>query len=105
MIGNIRVHGTDHAQVIGTASQIRKQFTHYHAAVALRRKLERRGNEPSAFLRFRNPCGLFAFVVLQRWLGVKRIDVRRTAVHEQVNHPFGARLEVRACDRATGWGR
>ena len=36
-----------------------------------------------------------ASVANERGLGVKCIDMRRAAVHEQKNHPFRARGEVR----------
>ncbi len=38
-------------------------------------------------------------VTLQEWLVIERVDLRRTAVHEEEDHSLGARGEVRRVRR------
>ena len=43
---------------------------------------------------------------LECWLGIKEISLKRSAVHEQMNHALGARGKVgAACGRGIGGGK
>ena len=61
------------------------------------RAAKRRGHDLAAL----SPAGrdrrgrVLPGVALERGLGIKRINVRRSAVHEQKDHPLGSRREVR----------
>ena len=97
MIRHIRVHGADHAQVIGMARGLFEQLADLQSALTV--ALEGKG---------RAQCGTggalgfqtlerdrLAVLLLQGGLGIKGVHLRGTAIHEQMHHAFRLRREVR----------
>ena len=72
-------HGSNHSNVIGTRSNVRKKLTDPHAAATVLRKFPRTF-DPFAS-RITTPC--FALVSSQGGFGIECIDVRDSAVHKQ----------------------
>ncbi len=96
VIGNVGVHRADHAQLVGVLPQVREQLADLDAALTILLELER-GSEGGSRL----PLGpqvfvgqLLAVVAGQNRLGVERVDVRRTAVQEDVNDVLGTGREL-----------
>ena len=68
------------------------------------RKLEWRRHETGGIRFLVNLAGrLCVLVFLQRRLGIKRIDVRRGAVHEQKNDSLGLGRKMRAKPGCAGY--
>ena len=93
VIGLVGVHGSNDAQVVSAFCNIWKKFADDDAAFAMRSKLEGRRHQ-SALLATRFLGNNFAFVLLKIGFGVKRVDMRRPAVHEKKDDPFGFRGEM-----------
>src|SRR5579862_851774 len=101
MIRHVRVRRTDHANVVDALRRLREKFRDFDAAFPVflkrKRRLERR-----ARLAFRLRIverQRFAVILRQHRLRVERIDMRRPAVHEQMNHALGLRRQRRALRR------
>ena len=91
MRGGVGVHAADDAQPVGMLTrQMRKQFRDPGTALSVLRKLERRA-EQFAFL----PGAFLAGVLRELRLRIERVHLRGPAVHEQHDHPPGARRKVR----------
>ena len=88
MVGHIRVHRADHAQLIRRFRHVRKQLADLDPRLPMLLKAKRRGKRRTGL-----PLGPQVFrrevlpgVLLERGLGVERIHVRRPAVEKDVNH-------------------
>ncbi len=106
VIGHVGVHRANDADVVDAAGGVREQVAHLDTGLAVSLKLERRG-EGGAGLAFGAEVGArqqFAGVFRQRRLGIERIDVRRAAVHKQVDDALGLAEKVRplGCERRRG---
>ena len=97
MVRDVRVHRTDHAKIVSTGAQVRKDFTDLKAALPM--LIEPKGgfHQPSGL-----PLGLqigsgrsLAIVLGKGWFGVERIDLRGATVHKQVDDPLGSRWKHR----------
>ena len=97
MIRQFRLHRANHADVIDAFGHARKQLAHFNAALAVLLELERRRKCRAGFALSGKIAGGQGFVrvFFQRRLRVKRIDVRRPAVEENVDDPFGPRGKQR----------
>ena len=88
VIGCRRMHGANDAELIGNGAQVRVDLTHRNPALAVLTEFEGRGHVLATFTRF-------TLLRFKLRLGVKRIHVRRAAIHKQVNDVLGAGSEVR----------
>ena len=105
MIGHVGLHRPDHADVVDALAHMREDLADLDPALAVGLELEGRA-ERSACL----PLGTqvahrqgLAVVLRQLGLGVERVDLRRSAVHEQVDHPLGLGGELRQREAPSGW--
>ncbi len=97
MIRNIGMHRTDHTKVIRAAAKVWKQFADFKPRLTMFVKTKRRFHQSARFslrLFFRSGRPL-PIVLRQLRLGIKRIDLARPAIHEQMNDPLGSRREHR----------
>ena len=87
MIGSARVHRSHNTDVVDAFSHVRIQFADLNAALSHLFERERRWHKVAA--RPRLP-GL----LLQLRLGIKRVDMRRPAIHKQEDHVlrFGSKV-------------
>ncbi len=100
VVGVVGVHRANDADVIDALGHLGVQLADLDAALAVLLGLERRGHQ----LADPGPAGLLeqsighrlTVQLFQARLGVEGIDVRRTAVHEQEDHPFGPGGKVRS---------
>ena len=117
VVDRLGVHRADEAQVIGDAGNVRQHVADLDAALAARRKLERRPDQRQRRLvaghrgeplappdRLRQ---LGAMLFDQRRLGIEQVELRRAAALEQINDALGLGREVRsahhtAAGRRTG---
>jgi hypothetical protein len=97
MVRDVRVHRTDHAKIVRTGAQVRKDFTDLQAALPM--LIEPKGGfhqTPSLPLGLEIGSGRSLAIVLGKGrFGVERIDLRGATVHEQVDDPFGSRWKHR----------
>ena len=96
------VHRVDERNVIHTGGHLREQTADRHPALTSRREFPVRLKQVSRCRKLDARLGegqRLAVVAGQQWLLIKRVHVRRPAVHEQENHPLGLRLEVRPLGR------
>ena len=90
----IAVHGTDQAQVVGVLADLRQQFRDPQPAFTSALELPGRGHQTAATA----PASRTGRI-RELWLVVKRIQVRRTALHAQKDHTLGFAWEVRCLGR------
>src|SRR6185369_9026585 len=86
------MHRPDDAAIVDHTADIWEAFAYFDAALAALFEFERARHKAGAgalFIKFAG--GLLAFVFFEGGLGIKSVDVRRTAVEEQENGAFGAR--------------
>ena len=96
MIGDVGVHRIDYGDIVHVLCGVAEQFTDVDPGLAILLELERRGQRDSGFaLGFERDGQLLTVSFLQFGFVVKRIDVRRATVHEQVDHAFGFSREMR----------
>ena len=95
MVWDIGVHRTDDTALVDYLADMRKRFADFNAALPMPGKFERRRHKTSSIGFFVNLAGrLRILVFLQRRHRVERVNVRRSAVHEQKNHPLGLGREM-----------
>src|SRR5579864_4541009 len=97
MVGHIRMHGANDANVVNALCGVWKDFAYFDAALAVLLKLVWRGERgPGLALRAQILAwqGL-ARELRQHRLGVEGVEVRRPAIHEKMNHALGLGREVR----------
>ena len=111
------VNGTQNAKVVNVLCDVGKQLAYRQAALTVLMKLPGRLQQV-ALLAERDSRKIkrqrFAVVPIQQRLGVERVDMGRSSLHEQKDHTLGSRSEVRrlgrqwtrgfAGDRLTGLG-
>ncbi len=97
MVRHVGMHRANDRDVVDRLRRAPKNFADFNSALAIFVELKWRC-ECGAGLPFRRQhaagqglAGIFG----ERWLGVERIDVRRAAVHEQMDDVFGTRGEMR----------
>ncbi len=97
MIGDVGVHRADHADVVDHPGRVREQVADFDPALAVLLELEGRAHG-RAGLALGGQIGRhrLAVVAVEHRLGVERVDVRRPAVHEQVDDPLGPGSQRRA---------
>ncbi len=93
MIGMVRRHRADHAQVVDHAADVGKEVAHLDARLAVRLELPLRCLEIE-LVRTALPLPvvdsqLFAMIGKQLGLGIERVDVRYAAGHVQENDILG----------------
>ena len=96
MIELVRVHRPDHADVVNDLGQMRQQFRHLDAALAVLLEGERAWHERPRMTLPHDDLALSAQrlpgIFVERGLGIERVHVRRTAVHEEMDDRFRFRL-------------
>ena len=97
MVRRNGVHRADDAQVVDAVAQMGQQVADEDAALAARPEAEWRGIQPAggAFGADFDVARPLACELVDFGLGVKQVDVRRAAVHEEEDHAFGAGRKVR----------
>ena len=96
MVGQVRLHGSDHAQVVGRLGCERKELAHVQPACAVFLERERRWKgRPGLALGAEADRNRFARPFFQQGFGIEAIELGGTAVHEEVDHPFGPGCKVR----------
>ena len=96
MIWDIGVHRTNDADVIDALTDVRKQIADFDSGFAVLLEFER-GHQQAAGLsfRFQIRCrGTLPVILGKRRLRVERIDLRWSAVHEEVNDVLRSGREV-----------
>ena len=94
--------------IVGVVADVREQVADQQSRFAARLELPRAGEQVAGLgeLDSRFLAGVWlAIVLLERGLVIKRIDLRRPAVHEQEDDALGLRLEVRRPNGEGSWGR
>ena len=101
VIGQLGLHRADDRDVVDALADLRKQLADFDAALAVFLKLERRRKRRAGLSLGANIFDgqRFAGVFGQRGFGIERIDMRRPAVEEKVNHPFGFGRKLRRFGR------
>ncbi len=97
VVRHVGMHRTDHGNVVDVPGCLGKQFADLDAAGTVLLELERRRERRARLaLGAQIAAGQFlAGVFLQRRLGIERIDVAWTAVHEQMNDVLGLARKLR----------
>lgn len=97
MVWNIGMHGPYHADIVDLPGDFRENLAHFRARLPGLIEFESCGQAVAGFpFGGQMACGhRFACMLRQHGLGVKCIDLRRTAVHEQVDDVFGFGREMR----------
>jgi hypothetical protein len=87
------MHRTDNAQIVRAGTQVWKNLADFKPRLTVARELEWGLHQATRLaLRFQiSPRWTLPIVFVQRWLGVKSIDLRGPAIHEQMDNPFGPR--------------
>lgn len=90
MIRDIGVHGSDHAKVVCAGTDVFENLAYFQTTFAIAIEFIR-GSECRPCLAFGGQAAgnFLAVPFVERWLGVKCIDMRRAAVGENVNDVFG----------------
>src|SRR4030095_7954261 len=90
MVGKVRLHGSDHTEVIHHLRGVRKELTDLQPALAisLEREWRWKGGSGLAF-RAEADRDWFSRPFFQQGFGIEAIELRGTAIHEKVDHPFG----------------
>jgi hypothetical protein len=79
-------HGTNDAQVISACGNMREQFTDGKSARTVLGKLPGAPQRQTILVELRSLLGHRKWLPiegLQLWLGIERVDLRHTAIHEQ----------------------
>ena len=105
MVDRLRVHALDETELIGDLGGVRQKIAHPRAALAvLLERFDRREHQlPLRVARHRAeafPRQIFIgnrrpMQLLQFRLVIEQIDMRRRAIHEQINHPLRLRRKMR----------
>ena len=97
VVGHVRVHAAEHGDVVNALGHFGENLAHLHARLTVPLKLKWRLEQTArAALRLEIGIGrTLAVILVERRLGIERIHLRRPAIHEQVNHPLGARRKMR----------
>ena len=105
VIDRIGPYRLDHGDVVGDALHVRDEFAHPHAALAalLEGELARRYGEPRLSARHRRDALAFADglgqvgveVFLQTGFVIEHVELRRPAVHVQVDETLRLRRKIR----------
>src|SRR5687767_3928649 len=98
MVWAIGIHGPNDADVIDSFSQVRKNIAHLNSALAILLKTERRLHQiAGTTFCLRIPSRRwFAVILVEHWLWIKGVNVRRPAGQEQVNDMLCLRREMRS---------
>src|SRR5262249_54162793 len=94
---NIGVQGANNAHIVGHVAQLREQFADYQAGFTPRRELERRADQVERLIGGIAQVSaedFLAVVLLEFWLGIKRIDVGKAAGEEDHDQVLGLGREV-----------
>ena len=91
------VQGAQDAEVIHTLRHVGKQFADRKPAFAVvfegPRRFQKRGRRRKLNPRLLSRIGL-AVIAIQQGLGIKGVDLRRSAFHQQKNHALGPRRKM-----------
>ena len=101
VIGHVGMHRTDHRNVIDAFRCVRENLTDFRAALAVPLEFVRT-RKRRAGLSFRTQVvhrEKFPGILLQRWLGIERINVRRPTIEKNMNDPLGLGSELRLLHR------
>ena len=99
MSRRVRVHRPDHAQVIRMTRRVRKQTADLQPTLSMPRELKRRLHQVSHRTSVRSHLRIarvrLAVILLQRRLRIKRVHLRRPAIHEEKHAMLRLRRKVR----------
>ena len=96
VVGHVRVHRADDADVVNALRRLRENLTDLDAAPAVFLELVGRAEgRAGAALGAEFVGQRFAVMLIERGLGVERVHVGRAAVEEDVDDALGLRCEVR----------
>ncbi len=100
MVGDIGVHGTDDAKVIGAFAHFLEDVRNLQPALAVffETKGGLHGHAGGAF-GFQFERNFFTVVFGELWFGVEGVDLGRSAVHEEMNDGFGLASVLRFLGR------
>ena len=112
VVGDLRLEGTDDAQVVGALGDVCEQLTDLDAAPAVLLELEGAGQRATGLalgLEAERLRDRLAGVLVQGRLGVERVDVAGAAVEEKVDDALGPAGEMSGVrgervDRVVGAG-
>ena len=97
MAGIGAMHGVEHAQLVGLTGDVREQFTGPKAALPVLAELPGRGQQVVGGAGDDTRLGEWqrlAIIAAEQRLVVEGVDMAGAAMHEQKDHPLGARSKV-----------
>ena len=97
VVGNVTVHRPHDADVVNQGARFLKEGTHGNAALTVPPKLERRTHDSASLPLGRKteiPGGL-SVETIEKWLGIKRINLGRASLQKEVDDLLRFRREVR----------
>ena len=103
MIGHVAKHRADYAKVVGVFGDLREEFADFDSAFAVSLKSERRSERGAAqafvLAQFFFAGKRLSMKLIEFWLGIKRVHLRGTAVHKEVNDALGGSWKSWAAGR------
>ena len=91
MVGHFSVHRAYDGNLVDHAGRMRKDFAHLDTALTITLELVR-GRESGTRLALGTQIlggEILPGIFFEQWFGVESVDVRRPAIHEQVNDMLG----------------
>ena len=97
VIAVVRVHGTDHAEIVDSLRYVRKYLTYFEPGLAMALELPRGTHEcPTRPVRTNlRPGHWLAIILRERRLRVEGVHLRHSAVQEQKDDVFRPGCEMR----------
>ena len=89
VLDNVGVQGTQDAQLVGDAGQVRKEITEHQSRLPACLELERRAEQKAA-------AKFLAMIGRELRLGIERIDLRIAAGEKDDDHTLGPGRKMRA---------
>lgn len=96
MVRHIGVHRSNHAHVVDHFTDMRKQLTDLDATLAVFFEFKGRSIRSTRLpLRSQIIRNGLPMKLVESWLGIKRVNLRRPTVHEQVDYRLSLGLKMR----------
>ena len=97
MVWDLRLHRANDGHVVDVACRLLEQVTHGNATFTIlpetKGAFHRRAG--ATFSSQAEVSNVLSVPLVECWFGVKRVDLARAAVHEQVNDMLGTGREMR----------
>ena len=93
VFGELAGHGTNDAQVICACGNMGEQITDWKSRRTVLGKLPGAPQRQAILVELRSLLGHWKWLPIERlqlWLGIERIDLRHTAIHEQEDDVLGS---------------